>query len=130
MPFTHLYLPAVWQGRFLFAQIWIEKNGDGGTKPSGGRTAPTRLYLTFDIQDLGYFEARVELTGKTADLRLSCPRALLGKKGEILASIGRILTRNGLTAGRLRLSEGGGPRVPGIVLDRIMERRKSVDVIV
>lgn len=129
MPFTHIYLPAVWQGRFLFAQIWVEKNGDeGGEKSAGRRETSSRLYLTFDIQDLGYFEARVDLTGKRADLRLSCPGALLGRKGEIVSSIGQILVKNGLKAGEIRVSRGDRPKVPGIVLDRIMERKKIVDV--
>lgn len=133
MPFTHIYLPAVWQGRFLFSQIWVEKRDDGGSapgEPEGREKKPLSLYLTFDIQDLGYFEARVTLAGKKADIRLSCPVPLLGRSGEISASLGRILGRNGLQAGEIRLSSSEQPEIPGIIFQKILERKRVVDVTV
>ena len=133
MPFTHLYLPAVWQGRFLFSQIWIEKRENGESspgEPDEQEKRPLSLYLTFDIQDLGYFEARVALAGKKTDIRLSCPTPLLGRSGEITSSLGRILDRNGLQAGEIRLSAGEEPEIPGIILQKILERKRIVDVTV
>lgn len=131
MPFLHFYLPVVWQGRFLFSEIWVEKK-DGGEAESAPRRAeaPTRLYLSFDIQDLGAFEARVELAGKKADLSLSCPGALMPRKREISDALGRILAQNGLQAGEVRLKRGGRPEIPGIVLKKVMERKRAVDVTV
>lgn len=133
MPFTHICLPAVWQGRFLFAQIWIEKR-DGGEnareEPEGREKKPLSLYLTFEIQDLGYFEAHVTLAGKKADIRLSCPAPLLGRSGEIASSLGRILDQDGLKAGEIRLSPSEQPEIPGIIFQKILERKRIVDVTV
>ena len=132
MPFIHLFLPAVLQGKFLFSQIWIEKKGgseEAGT-PASRAAAPTRLYLTFTVQDLGYFEARIELTGKKVDLALSCPEKLLAQKGTIASSLGRILESNGLTFGDIRLSACREPEIPDLILQKIMERKRMVDVTV
>lgn len=131
MPFTHIYLPAVWQGRFLFAQIWVEKRKE---EESGSRSAqselPSRLYLTFDIQDLGYFEAQVELLGKKTDLRLSCPVPLLKQSGEISSALGRILSQNGLKPGEIQLSACDRQEVPDLIFQKILERKQAVDVTV
>lgn len=132
MPFTHIFLPAVLEGRFLFTQIWIEKkeSREGGSAPAGRTAAPTRLYLTFTIQDLGYFEARVELTGKKVDLALSCPEKLLSQRGAIASSLGQILVNNGLSSGDIRLYRCEKPEVPELILQKIMERKRMVDVTV
>ncbi|MFU0831581.1 MAG: Flg-hook domain-containing protein [Oscillospiraceae bacterium] len=130
MPFTHLVLPAVLQGKFLFSQIWIEKKDDkeeSSIRPTAAES-PTRLYLTFDIQDLGYFEARIELTGKKIDLSLSCPEKLLGQSRAITASLAQILTKNGLSFGDIRLSRCEKPTIPDLIVQKIMERRQAVNV--
>lgn len=130
MPFTHIFLPAVVQDRYLFAQIWIEKRDDReeDRTPSARAAEPVRLYLTFTIQDLGYFEARMELTGKKVDLVLSCPEKLLTKKGSIASSLGQILVKNGLASGDIHLSGCEKPKVPELILQKIMERKRTVDV--
>jgi hypothetical protein len=132
MPFTHIFLPAVLDGRFLFAQIWVEKKESREEKSAsaGLAAAPTRLYLTFTIQDLGYFEARMELTGKKVDLALSCPEKLLAQKSAIVSSLGQILVNNGLSSGNIRLSRCEKPEVPNLILQKIMERKRMVDVTV
>ncbi|HCW80356.1 MAG TPA: hypothetical protein DG942_04535, partial [Ruminococcaceae bacterium] len=75
MPFQHIILPAQVNGRFIFSQIWIEKQDSdkAGNQKSSRASAPKSLYLTFDIQDLGYFETSIRLTGRQVDMKLSCP---------------------------------------------------------
>lgn len=129
MPFVHLFLPASVGGRFLFTEIWIEKKDPEAPPPRGeAGVQPVRLYLTFDIQDLGYFEASVSLTGKRADLRLACPPALARRRGEIRADLAGILQRDGLAPGSLRLTSCREPKVPGIIRRTIDERKRAIDV--
>ncbi|MCI1965346.1 MAG: hypothetical protein LKJ17_04340 [Oscillospiraceae bacterium] len=130
MPFVHLFLPAVLQGRCLFSQIWIEKKDSQNTESSrsGSAVIPTRLYLTFTIQNLGYFEARVELAGKKVDLSLSCPEELLAHKRAITSSLGQILVKNGLSSGDINLTRCEKPKVPELILQKVMERKRMVDV--
>lgn len=132
MPFVHLYMPAIWQGRNLFAQMWIEKkNEEHGKTPKGEvQRQPSQIYLTFDIQDLGYFEAVLSLLDNRADLRLSCPPSLARKSGEIVPELSQIFRKNGFTAGKIQVSSSDKPQVPNLILSKIYERKRSVDVTV
>ena len=131
MPFQHIFLPADIDGRFLFAQMWIEKTDpDENRKPrSDSAPAPKSVYLSFDIQDLGYFEASVRITGKQVGMKLSCPPVLRDYLGEIRTGVSGILKRNGLVPGEVRLSSAGSqPKLPQIIMQKIQERKRSVDV--
>lgn len=130
MPFHHIFLPAEIGGRFLFTQIWVEKKDpEEGHRQSEGDGSNSKLvYLTFEIQDLGYFEASVRLTGKQVNMKLSCPPALSRLHGEIRAGISRILQDNGLTAEEVRLSASASPQIPQIILEKIQERKHAIDV--
>ena len=131
MPFEHLILPAQIDGRFLFAQMWIEKTDPDEARKeiAGGPPAPKTVYLSFEVEDLGRFEAAVQVTGKQVSMKLSCPPPLRSFHAEIRAGVSSILKRNGLTPGEVRLSSAqGDPQIPQILLQKIEERRRSVDV--
>jgi hypothetical protein len=133
MPFIHLVLPAQIDGRFLFAQLWIEKTDpDQSRKEQAKETpVPKNIYLSFEIQDLGLFEAAVSVTGKQVNVKLVYPPAFRSFNGEIRSSISAILKKNGLEPGEVRTSSAQGkPQIPEIILQEIKERRRSVDVTV
>ena len=131
MPFQHIFLPAEIDGRFLFAQMWIEKTDpEKERKASPDVTpAPKNIYLSFDIQDLGYFEASLLLKGSSVNIKLSYPPALRDFHGEIRTGITGILKNNGLTPGEVRLSSAGEkPLLPDIIMQKVRERKGSVNV--
>lgn len=132
MPFQHIILPASIGGQSFFAEMWVEKQNQDAkrrTRGTGPEAQPAAsVYLTFEIQSLGYFEARIGLNGKKADLSLAVPAALDAARGEISGVLGAILQQNGLIPGELRLSVCGEPQIPGEILNKIYERKRSVDV--
>lgn len=131
MPFVHLYLPINWQGNSMFAQIWVEKKEVGekaASAPSGQKG--TAVFLTFDIRDLGYFEAVVNLQDKRADIRLNCPPGLARKNGDIVPDLSKILRQNGFTPGEIRVASSDRPEIPGLLLGKIQERKHSINVTV
>ena len=131
MPFVHLYLPINWQGNSMFAQIWVEKKEIGEKKAAAPATPKsTSVFLTFDIQDLGYFEAAVSLQDKRADIRLNCPPGLARKNGDIVPDLSKILRQNGFTPGEIRVASSDRPEVPGLLLRKIQERKHSINVTV
>ena len=130
MPFQHIFLPVSIDGRFLFTQIWIEKKETGTVHGKAAIRKPSAVYLTFEIQDLGYFEASMQVLGKQVSMNLSCPAVLNRLHGEIRSGITEILQKNGLTPGSVRLSSGGAPQIPSLILEKINERKDSVDVTV
>jgi hypothetical protein len=131
MPFVHLYLPVSWQGNSMFAQIWVEKKEVAEKKSSAPAAQKgTSVFLTFDIRDLGYFEAAVSLQEKRADIRLNCPPNLVKKSGDIVPDLSKILRQNGFTPGEIRVASSDQPEIPGILLQKIQERKRSINVTV
>ena len=134
MPFQHIFLPVDIDGRLLFTQMWVEKKEEEEAEThghgSGGTAAPhpTAVYLTFDIQDLGYFEASVHILDRHVDLRLGYPPAFDRYRGAIRSELSFILERNGLSAESVRVSPCAEATVPRIIQDKIEERRTSVNV--
>mgnify|MGYP000858726255 CR=1 FL=1 len=127
MPFVHMYLPVDFQGKSMFAQLWVEKNKADEKTPAAAEKR-TRLFLTFDIEELGYFEAEVRLLGKHAELSLNCPEKLRKYKGEITPEISGILDRNGLTPDGVKLEFGRRPEVGEKIIEMVNERKRIVNV--
>ena len=128
MPFTHLFLPFSYGGRYLFAQIWIEKSGGGDRVPAPEK--PLHVYLSFDIRDLGHFEATVELTGKTAGLSVGYPPSLDTSRGEIREQLSSIFEKNGLVLRHTELSACREPKIEREILKKAEERKQIVNVTV
>jgi hypothetical protein len=129
MPYTHLFLPVNYQGQFLFAEIWVEKDDqNGSTAALPAAQKPTRLLLNFEIKGLGYFEASIELMQTRANVSLTCPASLAGKDREISSKISEIFTKNGLTADTVRIEPGGEPLNAQKIMKRIYERKSGIDV--
>lgn len=130
MPFQHMFLPVNYHGKFMFSEIWIEKD-DSAEKKNGYATEAakmTRMHLTFDIKSLGYFEATIELNQKRAQVRLNCPAELSADAKRISDSITEIFARNGLSAERVDVTTGKAPTVSQQILNKIYERKNIVDV--
>lgn len=131
MPFRHLFLPVNYNGHFMFSEIWIEKDDvskQGRIIPAGEKT--TRMYLTFDIKSLGYFEATVELAQKKALVRINCPPELAADVAEISQSVSKIFSRNGLSAEHVDVVPDNTPSVPRKIMKKVYERKSAIDVTV
>lgn len=129
MPFTHLFLPINYNGHYLFSELWIEKDKDK-EKSSQPENIPnsTHLFLTFDIKDLGYFEASIELSEKKANVKLNYPPTLKQSSYEISSNISEIFAQNGLVAENIVLSTKYTPSVNQQIMQKVYERRNAIDV--
>lgn len=130
MPYTHLFLPINYNGHYMFSELWIEKDKDSQNKSAQQENVPksTRLFLTFDIKELGYFEASIELTQKNANIKLSYPPTLQESSREISSNISQIFTQNGLTAENIVLSTDNTPKISQQILQKVYERKTTIDV--
>lgn len=130
MPFHHLFLPVNYNGQFMFSEVWIEKKepSKDGTRSAAAESSPTKIYLTFDIRELGYFEASIELLANHANVAISCPPELASDTQKISDGITEIFTRNGLVADRVYIRPDNTPTISQLIMKKINERKYAIDV--
>lgn len=129
MPFTHIYLPVNFEGKSMFAQIWVKKDkSEAKTQAVMQQEKRTTMFLKFDIENLGYFEAEIKLFGKRAELNMNCPQKLKGYGGKIAPEISGILGKNGFEPGGVKLDFGQKPSVDQKIAEMINERKRLIDV--
>ncbi|WP_283607798.1 hypothetical protein [Faecalispora anaeroviscerum] len=131
MPFHHLFLPLAFEGKYLFGEIWVEKEEDSdGRQTADGRERSRQIILTFDIKSKGYFEAFLTLTGKKISARLNCPAEFAPDAKAISTAVSSIFARNGFEPEAVELSAGAPPSAAKTILKKIHEGRRIVDVTV
>lgn len=129
MPFTHFFLPISYQGRSMFTDLWIEKDsGNGRPAKQEGEEKPAHVYLTFTVQNLGYFEMMIELRKSKLSVQLNCPSALKTEDNEIYRNLTEIFSNNGLPVDKITLTNGNAPEVPERILKKVYEWRDMIDV--
>lgn len=129
MPFVHVMLPAAYNGKFLFSELWVEKVGEqNGTGKTRQKDRPVHVYLKFEIKTLGAFAAEIVLAGRAAKVRLSCPAALEKNSAQIGSRISSIFTANGLTPESVELLPENSIAVEQQLMKKIYERKRGIDV--
>ncbi|MEG2814036.1 MAG: hypothetical protein RSA79_05480, partial [Oscillospiraceae bacterium] len=128
MPLTHLFLPLNYQGQFLFSEIWIDKDATKKDDQTFSTKPATKLFITFDIKSLGYFETIILLCEKKADIDINCPQTLNATENEIKTNISKILSTNGFTVGGINTTKGLNPKRLQDVFQNMYERGAGIDV--
>lgn len=126
MPFTHIFLPVNYNGTFMFAEIWVEKDGANKTKKEINQNSK-RMYLSFDIQGLGGFQAAISLLDNTVECHIKYPEIMNGKENEIKENISTIFQNNGFDVKKVvALPESF--QIENEILRKIYEGGSSIDV--
>lgn len=129
MPFNHIFLPFMFDGTFMFTEMWVEKDG-AGKGATGDREDPMkRVYLNFDIQGLGKFQAAIGLTDNSIDCLLNCPESVAEAQNDIETDIAKIFTNNGFSVNSIQ-SSNDTFKTELEVLHKIYEGRGSINVTV
>lgn len=128
MPFTHIFLPIQYNGTFMFSEIWVEKDdykNSGQEKSDSG----VKLYLSFDIQDLGNFQASIQLKDNGVDCKIQYPELLKDKDDMIIKDLKSIFSNNGFSISNL-MSASEPFKTELEIMKKIYEGGKSIDVTV
>lgn len=110
IPLAHIFLPVNFQGTFMFSELWFgkiieEEKKKGKSTNEIIRTEVFNMFLTFDIDNVGYFETVAVCRDDKLQLELFIPPVLNSRNKEILAAISTIISKNGLKPEKLFVSE-------------------------
>lgn len=127
MPLTHLFLPINYNGKFMFSELWIEKDGKNKTLSTDQKPI-TKLLINFDIKGMGFFEAILWICEEKVDIQFNYPSSINHKKGDIKDNIHRIFRDNGMSINNLVLSVDELPKNVQVVFKNLFDSRRGVDV--
>lgn len=130
MPFNHILLPFMLDGNFMFTEMWVEKDGKNAASGTADDSALKRVYLNFDIQGLGKFQAAIGLSGDNViDCLVNYPESIADSSEDIETDLAKIFTNNGFTVNSVKSSVDSF-KTELEILHKIQEGRSSVDVTV
>ncbi|WP_394523094.1 hypothetical protein [Lacrimispora sp. JR3] len=127
MPLLHLAFPVDINGKKLFSEMWIDPDEEGSSTQAGVKRV-ARIFVKFDIRDLGQFKLLLLYGENTAALQLYYPENMKKSEGNIQKGLKAILEKYHFRIENLYLQAGGGPNSPVEVFPKIQERKNSVDV--
>lgn len=129
MPLVHLMFPMNVDGRQMVSEMWIDPDHDGGNAKGDGRQAPAqKLFIKFDIRDLGMFDLIIICREEEMNVQLRYPEHLRSFEGDIQSSVSQIAQRNGYRVNQVVLETGREPLDVLQVFPEIYERKNSINV--
>lgn len=126
-PFIHVFLPVNYQGKHMFTEIWIAPDTGGNQSQ---QSQSFKLFLTFDIKRLGYFEAVLLVNQNTTSAQIKIPPSLDADISEVQSRIKQIFADNSLTVKELEIVRSSEQRQVFEVFPNISRRRGDIDVTV
>lgn len=128
MPLEHIILPLDYNGTFMFSEIWVDKDSTqkDGTRDPDNQTL--KMFITFDIKGLGYFEATIWNTAGAVDFDLSYPLEFKENERDVRNSMTRIFEQNGLYLSKMEFAQGQPMKTMAQAFPNLKAFRRGVDV--
>jgi hypothetical protein len=130
IPLTHMFLPLNYNGMFMFSELWIGKEYEESAdkKKKNEYIQTYKVFLTFDIQNMGYFETTVILKESKLSLDIYVPSTLSNNIEKIKNDLSNLLSKNNLSVSNLSVQESVKKRRFNEIFSNLTERKSSVDV--
>lgn len=130
MPLVHLLIPAEINGNLLFSEIWIDPDAQSqpGEENGGEDEKKVKLFIKFDIKDVGFFDVVILSREGKLDVQLYYPEKLAPMERSIKTGISGIIENNGLSFRSLLLEKSIKPKSLSEVFPKIYERKNAVNV--
>jgi len=132
IPLTHMFLPLNYNGMFMFSELWINKDYDSPDEKKN-KYEPKETYkvfITFDIQNIGYFETILVLKESKLSLEIFVPNSFKNYAKLIKSDISKILNNKSIPFSDIYINECVKKRRFNEVFSNLSERKSGVDVIV
>ncbi len=129
IPLLHMFLPLNYKGMFMFSEIWIGKDDDShSNKKNSEYHSPYKVFITFDIQNLGYFETTLKLKDSGLSLNINIPGSLSEFTEKIKSDLNFLLSKNNVVIESITVQECVKAKRFSEVFTNLTERNNGVDV--
>nr|WP_315024643.1 hypothetical protein [uncultured Aminipila sp.] len=128
MPLLHMMIPADYNGRQMFSEVWVDPDSNERNNNEGGTAV--KLLVKFDIKDLGFFEMIMLVQNSKVDMQLFYPEHLEPMKSQIKDGIFTIVQRNDLKFRSYMADKCAQPKPISDVFPKLFEGRNMVNVTV
>lgn len=130
MPVLHTLVPMKVGNRLMLAEMWVDPDDESGGAEAGERERTVRGLIKFDISEVGYFDLFFLYApeGNKLRMQLNCPDELAAGKEKIENGVRKILSRNGIKAEELYISNSIRPIPIQEAFPKIFERKNSINV--
>ena len=108
------------------SEMWVDPDAKKENGEDGGRKI--KLFLKFDIQNLGKFELLMTMLNRESKMELMVPRTLLDQNKKIQTEVSEILKRNGIRLNQLMVRERVRDRRVDEVFPEIREKERTINV--
>lgn len=125
MPLLHFILPFQYEDKNVMSEMWVDPDSDRGDQ-QGARKI--KLFLKFDIQNVGKFELVMGLQNREAAVQLFVPPQLVKEEKKIQSDVADILKNNGLRFSQLMVRRHTRDRRVDEIFPEIRERERTINV--
>lgn len=125
----HIFLPINFAGKFMFSEIWVDFEKEKN-KTTNVVETKYKIFINFDIQNMGYFETVVEMKNSKTSLDIYVPTAMNSHIDKIAKGFGKMLQDKGYHDVSVNISEMTKKRKFEEIFNNVMERRTGIDVVI
>lgn len=125
MPLLHFILPFQYDDNNVMSEMWVDPDSDRGDQEGARRI---KLFLKFDIQNVGKFELIMGLQNREASIQLFVPPQLVKEDKKIQSDVADILRNNGLRFNQLMVRRHTRDRRVDEIFPEIRERERTINV--
>ena len=125
MPLLHLVIPFQYEEHDVVSEMWVDPDAK---KDSEDESRKIKVFLKFDIQNLGKFELTMILQDHETRMHLLVPPNLAKQNKKIETAVGEILNKNGIRFSQLMVRERLRDRRVDEVFPEIREKERTINV--
>ncbi|WP_326910403.1 hypothetical protein [Sedimentibacter sp. MB31-C6] len=133
IPLMHLFMPLNYNGMFMFSELWISKDYEDYTenkKSNYEKKETFNVFITFEIQNVGYFETTLLLKDNNLSLEILIPNKFVNHIDKIRNDISEIIQNKNISISDINVSECIKRRRFNEVFDNLAERKNGVNVVI
>ena len=125
MPLLHFIIPFQYEENNVMSEMWVDPDSK---REDDGRGRKVKLFLKFDIHNVGKFELVMTLQDRQAEVQLYVPPHLTKEDKKIQTDVADILKGNGIRFSQLMVRQRRRDRRVDEIFPEIREKERTINV--